>query len=421
MKVLWFTNTASLASSILNLPVIGGGWIESLEKSIRNIDDIELAVAFRHGEKELNNFNDGKAIYYAIPQRRKSKLAEVVDRHMHKLDDKDLIDYCIEIINEFKPDIINIFGTENGFGLISSRTRIPVVIHLQGILTIYEKKWFSPGITKWTLLRHTGVKFFLKGAGLFHDYMNFKKASLREQEIFRINKYFLGRTDWDRRITSILSPSAKYYLSNEILRSEFYSSQWTIKQRDTKVFISTIQGNIYKGLETVFECAKHLADLKKINFKWIIAGISKEDIVVKIFQKVIDKKVEEYNIVLNGKTSSKDLIALELDADIFIHPSHIDNSPNSVCEAMLLGMPVIATYTGGTGSLLIDGKEGLLIQDGDSHSMAGAILELVNQPEYAAGLGRNARLKAVTRHKQDDIVSNLMNIYTDVVETKALE
>lgn len=416
MRVLWFTNTASLASSLLNLPAIGGGWIESLERRLHNVNNIELAVAFRHGEEKLHKFAEGNGVYYAIPQKRKSKVRQLLDRHLNNLNDNELIGHCLEIIEDYKPDVINIFGTEDCFGLISKRTPIPVIIHLQGILSIYEKKWFSSGITKWTLIKHSGVKNLLKGMSLFHDYRKFKKASEREKVIFSQNNYFLGRTDWDKRITSVLSPQSRYYCSNEILRTEFYSTLWNKKSGNTKTFISTIQGNIYKGLETVFECAIILTNLKIFEFKWIIAGISEEEIVVKIFESKVGKSIKNFNIILNGKTSSKELIKLELESDIFIHPSHIDNSPNSVCEAMHSGMPVIATYTGGTGSLLNDRKEGLLIQDGDSHSMAGAILELVKYPEYAAELGSNARERAMKRHDPDAIVNNLIKIYSEVLE-----
>lgn len=41
-------------------------------------------------------------------------------------------------------------------------------------------------------------------------------------------------------------------------------------------------------------------------------------------------------------------------------PSHIENSPNNLCEAMILGMPCIATDAGGTSTLLSNMKDGLL-------------------------------------------------------------
>ena len=414
MKVLWFTVSPSLAASYLNMPGVGRGWIESLQAKIKCTEGIDMAVAFIHGKKELNKFNYENTTYYAMPSKG-GRLSKFIDRQFTRLHDSELIEYCIKVVNDFKPDIINIFGTEDGFGLVSDKIKVPVVIHLQGLLTVYEKKWFPPGISRLNILNSTDIGNVVRANTLLHQYRYFKKAAYREQKIFQANKYFLGRTDWDKRVSSVLSPQSDYFFSSEILRSEFYSYTWEKKNQKTRTFVSTIQANIYKGLETVLECAILLKEVNEFDFNWFIAGISKEDTIVRIFEKKIGKKFKDFNVLLCGKLKADDLIKIQLTADVFLHPSHIDNSPNSICEAMVLGMPIIATYTGGTGSLLLDKKEGILIQDGDPYSMAGAVLELMKNPDYAAELGRNARIRAVKRHNPDEIVNNLLNIYSEVI------
>src|SRR5450432_1491649 len=134
MKVLWFTNTPSLAASHLNLRTFGGGWIEALEEKIKDVENIELAVAFNHGEGKIDRFTEGVTTYYTIPDTRK-KVDKFIDRYFNLLSDGPLIERCLEIIDDFRPDIITVFGTEKGFGLINDKITIPVVVHLQGILT----------------------------------------------------------------------------------------------------------------------------------------------------------------------------------------------------------------------------------------------------------------------------------------------
>jgi glycosyltransferase involved in cell wall biosynthesis len=414
MKVLWFTFSPSLAAGYLNIPVAGRGWIESLQERIKAVEDIDLGVGFVHGKKNLNKFTYENATYYGMPSKG-GRIKKFIDRHFNNLNDDELIKYCLEVVNDFKPDVIHIFGTEEAFGLICDKVNVPVVIHLQGLLTIYEKKWFPPGISRFDLLKNSDISDIIRANTLIKHYKYFNKASRRERQIFKAGKYFIGRTDWDRRVTAVLAPEAEYFFGSEILRKEFYWQMWSYPNNKTKIFTSTIQANIYKGLETVLECGVLLKNLNKFDFKWIIAGISNRDEIVKIFEKKASKKFIDYNIILSGKLSAADLITTQLTADVFIHPSHIDNSPNSVCEAMVLGMPVIATYTGGTGSLLADKKEGILIQDGDAYSMAGAILEVVNNPEYAAELGKNARIRARERHNPDTITSDLISIYSKII------
>jgi glycosyltransferase involved in cell wall biosynthesis len=419
MRVLWFTVTPSLAASHLNVSVTGRGWIESLHEKINDIQGIDLAVAFVHGEKELVRFNLDKTTYFAIPSRTPGKIKKLMDRHLNRVDDSELIEYCIKVVNDYKPDIINIFGTEEAFGLISDKVNVPVVIHLQGLLTVYEKKWYPPGISKIDLLKRAGIKNILKANTLVQNYYYYKRSAIRERQIFKVGRYFIGRTDWDKRVSAVLSPKSKYFYGSEILRKDFYSNTWFQKPNETKIFLSTIQANIFKGLETILACAIILKELDQFKFKWVIAGISDDDEMVRIFEKKAGRKFRDCNVALSGRVKAAELINIQLGADIFIHPSHIDNSPNSVCEAMLLGMPVIATYTGGTGSLLVEKKEGILIQDGDPYSMAGAITELIDNPGYAVQLGQNARAAAIKRHNPDIIVNNLLSIYSRIISTPA--
>ena len=99
-------------------------------------------------------------------------------------------------------------------------------------------------------------------------------------------------------------------------------------------------------------------------------------------------------------------------------PSHIENSPNNLCEAMILGLPCIATHAGGTASILKDHEEGFIIQDGDPWVMAGAIIEMINNPEQAILYGQNARKKALVRHDREAIVKSLLETYQDIINNK---
>jgi glycosyltransferase involved in cell wall biosynthesis len=83
---------------------------------------------------------------------------------------------------------------------------------------------------------------------------------------------------------------------------------------------------------------------------------------------------------------------------------------------MLLGMPCIATFAGGTGSMLKDGEEGIMIQDGDPWALAGSILELYRDPVKAQKYGQNARQRALIRHDKETITNGLIDIYQKVLD-----
>jgi glycosyltransferase involved in cell wall biosynthesis len=287
---------------------------------------------------------------------------------------------------------------------------------MQGNLTVINRKWFS-GLTAIDILKYSNKRQLLKGLGLYHNFFLNKKAAERENRIFKDCRYFIGRTDWDRRVSSVLSPGSEYFHCDEIMRAGFYIHQWKpqTKQKDY-IIVSTIRNNIYKGLEAIFECKKILnQSFPEYSIIWEIAGINEGDEILYLVERKYKDKLISNKIVLLGHLQEIDLLNELLKADLFIHPSHIDNSPNSVCEAMLLGMPVVATFAGGIPSIIQDKEEGLLVQDGDPYALAGSIIELIKDSNYARILGSKAREKALIRHNPDRILKEVLNIYSAII------
>ena len=417
MRVLWFTTSPSLASEYLNYRNVGCSWIQSLENELTKVKGIQLGIAFGwNGDSNQEPFKVNDTCYFPIPKKKvRGKMRKLIFRWSPKVSFDENVEEYISIINQFGPDIIHIFGTENDFGMLVPKIRIPCVIHIQGSVVVYNHKWYS-GLTKTDVLRHSNKFRLLKGHGLFHSHSLFKKEAKREQTIFENCQFFMGRTDWDRRLCFVLSPQAKYFHCEEMLREQFYLHQWKPKLSHEYTILSTIRGNIYKGLETVFESKKIIQQsLPKSIVKWKVAGIHDGDEIAYLIERKYKDKFRNNDIDLLGPLQTNELIAEMLKADLFIHPSHIDNSPNSICEAMMLGMPIITTYAGGIPSLIVNKKEGLMVQDGDPYSLAGAIIELINDRTYASNLGINARSIALLRHDKEKIIRDILKIYDSII------
>lgn len=419
MRVLWFTYTPSLSAEYLNNKSVGGGWIGSLETELSKIPSVQLGISFPL-DRDVKAFTLNETRYYPvyIPSP-KGKIAQLAHRWKKPIHGEAHIQPYLDIIHEFKPDVIHIFGSEGVFGLIISKVSIPCIIHIQGILTVCIQKWYS-GLTAVDLLRYSKKAELLKGFGIYHNYFKFKKLAGRERKIFQECKYFMGRTDWDRRITAVLSPNSTYFHCDEIMRPEFYLQQLVYEKNTTDyIILTTIRNSIYKGLETVFECKRILNEMK-LHYKiiWKIAGIDKTDEISYLLEKKYSSTFNENDIQLLGPLHEKELINEMLGADVFIHPSHTDNSPNSVCEAMLLGMPVIATFAGGIPSIIENKTNGLLVQDGDPYALAGAIVEMKENFNRACSFGKEARIQALVRHDKNKITNDLLNIYQSVLEAE---
>ncbi|MDB5123235.1 MAG: hypothetical protein JWP94_1364 [Mucilaginibacter sp.] len=409
MKVLWFSLSPGLSSAHLNDNYKGCGWIKALEKNIQ--DKVELSIVF-YQDRFIEPFTLGPTKYFPVNRYKHGKFSKAKRRLFNGIEDEDDVKEFVQIVNEVKPDLIHVHGTEGPFGLVQKFVDIPTVVSIQGTITVYRYKYFST-ISYLDTLRFSRLKDLLLLRSFVNVYKEFAKKAAREQEIYDHSKHFIGRTAWDRRVTLVMAPAAGYYHNDEILQDSFYKYEWKNKL-DAKLILFTTNGpNIYKGIETLLDCT-HLLDGINVNYEWQVAGLSRNDEVVKIASKSIGKPVSN-NIKFMGKLDEELLSQTLLKAHIYISVSHIENSPNSLCEAQILGLPCIATHAGGTNSLLEDGVEGILIQDGDPYVMAGAIIEMKNNFDKAIVYGENSRKKALKRHDPEKITNDLLEIYKTIL------
>lgn len=418
MKVLWFSNTPALGSEYLNKhsKIKGtGGWMHALNQAIQ--DHIELTVAFHYPYKK-DTFKYQNTNYFPV-YTGNIILENLKRRFLNKVYDEDFLIQYLDVIEKVKPDIIHIHGTENSFLCIIEKTTIPIVVSIQGNLTVYNYKFFSGFHGKHLRKKDSKITFknllfgwnsYIKG------YKTMTKMSMVESKHLKNANHIIGRTDWDRRITRILAPNSKYLQGEEMLREGFYQSLWDDPYSHGKIKLFTTNGNnYYKGFETVCY-SLHLLNESGLDVEWRVAGVTKDSLINKITRKHLGKNYPEKGLVLLGSLHEDELIKNLQNSHIYIMPSHIENSPNNLCEAMILGMPCIATFAGGTSSMMKDGEEGILVQDGDPWVMAGAIVELLNNPEKAIEMGQNARARALARHDKETISKNLIEVYKSIVE-----
>lgn len=413
VKILWFTNTPSLSEELLDTKKSSGGWIKSLEKELTNNNKIKLGVCFYYN-KNIPPFKINNTQYYPIYDKTKTIKFKLVKIFKHKDELNFQPQRLLKIIDEFNPNLIHVHGTEKSFGLIAKHTKIPVIISIQGILNVIQKKYFS-SITKFDILCFEKLKFKVTFNSIIDHYKTLKYKARREEEILQNIKYIIGRTNWDKRVSRVLAPKSKYFHVDEILRDRFYNQKWKNNTSNTFFIYTTINSTIFKGFYSIIETIKLLNTYNNFHYVWTVAGIKPKDNIVNISLKKAGLKKIPTQLKLIGQQNEQAITNYLSNSNLYISTSHIDNSPNSLCEAMMLGLPCIATHAGGTNTLLTNDKDGILIQDGDPWAMAGAIKEIINNPERAVNYGKSARIKALKRHDKSFIVDKLISVYKEII------
>ena len=104
-----------------------------------------------------------------------------------------------------------------------------------------------------------------------------------------------------------------------------------------------------------------------------------------------------------------------LEANVFALPSTIENSPNSLGEAMLLGVPCVAADVGGVSNLLKTG-EGYVYQSTAPYMLAEYIMRVFQMGEEAEKMGALARRHAQLTHDPEGNLEALLAIYRQIAE-----
>lgn len=418
MKILWFANTPCGASEKLVPNLVVGGWLSSLQLQLEKNSEVELHVCF-YWNRKLEPFEIGKTKYYPVFRKNTgSKLERLVNRAIGSNNDSNEVLSLLEIVNQVSPALIHIHGSEENFGLIKAGTNIPIVISIQGILLPYIEKYYS-GIPKIAAILNERILSKMLFTSTKAVYKNLFTSAKREEKIFSLNKFYIGRTGWDRRVSGLLAYEHKYFSVDEIIRPNFYLSKWNKSKFEDKLqIVTTMSGGLYKGLEVVVKTAALLVTKKAINFEWIVIGQTEKNDLSVLVKKWLKVNYKSINIKLVGAKNEVEVVNVLLNSDIFCQVSHIENSPNSLCEAMLIGMPIIASFAGGTDSMLENNKEGVLVQDGDYYSLAGAIIEISADFNKAKELGSNASKRAHIRHAPEKIVKELLAAYNEIIDSE---
>lgn len=419
MKVLWVTNIPLPEASLLMNESVSvlGGWMTSISQEISHQGEIHLTIAFpKKGVKDFVKLEGSKINYYAFKPGKDDNRSLIKSKHILK-----------DIIEQVNPDIIHIHGTElqhaYAAASVCETQNRKMVISVQGIVSVITVH-ARANLPCRTICGFT-LRNLLKGDNVIGLQNLYRKRGRNEIVAIRKANHIIGRTRLDRAWSYQVNPSAHYYQCNESLRKEFYKNRWEIDKCERySIFISQGQYAI-KGLHYVIE-AMPLILQRFPKCKIYVAGknIVKSDTLKdvlfmtyygKYIRSLIKKYTLEQHIVFEGQLNEQEMCLRYLKSNVFVCPSSIENSPNSLAEAMVLGVPCIASYVGGIPDMLKHGKEGFLYQVDAHYMLAYYICEIFQKEDVALRISENARKRAHKTHSVEMNTKRLLEIYEEIL------
>lgn len=380
----------------------------TLLEELSKIDTFSLSVAVAYPGSPSMAFEKGNVKHYVLgqpPGRNHLRYAQREKRWV-----KEVIEYA-------KPDLIHVHGTERFYAwvILQHFYHVPLVISIQGLLNRYFPHYFKD-LTPWEVFRSNRIDQILRMKGPLIEHFHRYRATIREARILRTGRYFIGRTEWDRAWTLTYNPRAKYFKCDEIIRPEFARFEWDLNKTERNSLIFTNATNPLKG---IFVLLKALSILRQqdIDAKLTLVGaFYPKSGIGRILRCRIERDNLNSYVKLAGVVDGQQLASLMKESHLFVSPTYEDNSPNSLAEAMMVGMPCVTSYVGGIPSMVTDEVNALMFPPGDAALLAAKVRRILEDDNLARKLSLDARKTARNRHNKKRICEKTVEIYNELLE-----
>lgn len=415
MKVLWLCNIVlpdfSQEFGIKRNPF--GGWITGMLHELERRKDIDICLCFPIMDKaRLKNGTCNGHVYYTF-------LCDM-DAETYNA---EMIEMFEEILEKSKPDIVHIWGTEYSHtgamlqacsekGILSR-----AVINIQGLVSVYSKHYLS-GIPEEI------QKFKCEnGKSIEEEKIIFEKHGKCEIESIRMVRHVIGRTEWDRACVGTINPMVDYHFCNEILRDMFYKEAGTWRYEEChkySIFVSQASYPI-KGFHYLLEA-----------LSIVIRSFPDTQVYVAGADVLAEKQKHSYGFYLNklivqfdladhitflGNIMEEQMVRQYKDANVFVSPSTIENSPNSLREARMIGVPSVVSYVGGAYSGIDFGMDGFLYPHDEPVLLAYYINKVFeNEDNLCMRFSENSVKKVLKENGAFKVADSNVAIYKEILE-----
>ncbi len=326
-------------------------------------------------------------------------------------------------LRSFRPDVIHSWGVEysHTLAMVNAAEAEGMLSHMaasiQGLCAILAEH-YTDGIPEKDARKST-FRDLVRKDNLLQQKEKFALRGQLERQAVEKLRHVIGRTSWDRSHTARWNPEIQYHFCNETLREAFYQDTWHYAGCVKHRIFAPACGYPIKGFHFLLEAfAQVLQDYPDatlaVTGRSFLAGSLKEKLRQGSYEVYLSKLVKQYGlegkIQFLGSLGPEKMKEAYLRANVFVLPSAMENSPNSLGEAMLLGAPCAAADVGGVRDLMGE-DEGLIYPSGETNALARHIREIFEREDQAQAMGALARAHALKTHDPEKNLRDLMGIY----------
>jgi glycosyltransferase involved in cell wall biosynthesis len=394
-----------------------GYWMSVLLEQLKKRGDLKLAVVSSGGLRDCHFETEGVE-YFVVKTPLSRGIWNRLGSFRGFLPLESQVRKLASIVNDWNPDLVHVHGTESESGLIKTwgLTKKPMVVSIQGLMTPYAAKAYGDLLP----VQLYGAARGMIGLGVepLRLWRGFRERISYEEGIVRSANMVLGRTEWDHAWACAYRPDVCYRHVDELMRPEFReASKWTLERCNRRQMFCTSGSQPYKGLHVLVEAVYRLREVfPDIRLNVVSAGFvprPKDDYTRFVWRLVRERRLEQAVSFLGTVDTNEQVRQLQ-QANCCVMPSFMENGCNALQEAMLVGVPAVATFTGGIPTTIDSDRTGLTFPTGDPALLAWQISRIFRDDNLASRLGANARYVAMERHDPLRVEDQLLSAYQEL-------
>ncbi len=425
MKILWITNMLiGELSKAIHGRTSNGLWIEAALFEFQKQNEHEIVIATVGKITKTRKLKEENVTYYLVPDSNRTHY------NPNKVKNQRA---WMEIINNEKPDLIHIWGTEFKHGLcaqlamqrFSPNKKIPTLIYMQGVIAEIAYYYYA-GMTFNEIIKNTTIRDFAKCDTIFAQKRSYEKRSIFEAKMMNMADGVIVENEWCKTHVHNIAPNVAFHNLPLNINRCFAEKEWNVKNSGTINLICNATGYPLKGLHMLL---KALSVVKE-KYPDIILNIPGKNLEKKskfsflfgssyslYINRLIRKFGLEKNVHWLGTLSQRQLADFMVTCNVFILCSALENHSSSLKEAMLLGMPCIASNVGGISEYVINGVNAILYRYDDYLELASNINCLLKDSAKSQRLSLKAKRQMSTLHDEGVEYKKLCAIYQSYIGT----
>jgi glycosyltransferase involved in cell wall biosynthesis len=394
-------------------------WLKALAVKMVSSPEIILAnISCKSGITELTACDYSNIKQWAFPFDKYDKNGCPSEKTKQRFS---------KVVEIFKPDIIQVWGSENFFKLLPFDNRYPSikVLTMQGILDSIAPILLS-GLSFKEKISTIGLREIISQRSIFNIRKSFEHEGRIENIMIKASDFIITQSDWTDSQIRHINPAAKLYRTHRSLRELFLDcKKWNQFSHDNPILYSAAVGYPLKGLHILI---KALAIVKKQypNVVLRLAGATgRKDFLgdgyLRMILRLIKKNDLETNVTWLGPITATGITENLQQASAFINPSFVESYSLALAEAMSVGTPGVISFAGAMPELADNNKEALFFTPMDYKRCAFLIIKLLSDKELSLEISKNAILRSEERNVKFDILNEQLEIYRDIIRSNDLK